>query len=38
MKHPKGVIEDVLVQTDNFYFPNDFIIIINTAPIANVCL
>ena len=25
LKHPRGVIEDVLVKVDKFIFPNDFI-------------
>ena len=32
---PKGVVEDVLVQVDNFYFPVDFIIL-DMHPISNV--
>ena len=32
---PKGVVEDVLVQVNNFYFPVDFIIL-DMHPISNV--
>ena len=35
MNVPKGVVEDVLVQVDNFYFPVDFIIL-DMHPISNV--
>ena len=34
IKIPRGVIEDVLVQTDKFYYPIDFIIL-DTEPIAS---
>ena len=27
LKHPRGVIEDVLVKVDNFIFPADFIVL-----------
>ena len=32
---PRGVVEDVLVQVDKFYFPVDFIVL-DTQPVANV--
>ena len=31
---PKGVVEDVLVQVENFYFPVDFIIL-DMPPVSN---
>ena len=31
---PKGVVEDVLVQVDNFYFPVDFIVL-DMHPVSN---
>ena len=31
---PKGVVEDVLVQVDKFYFPVDFIIL-DMHPVSN---
>ncbi|KAL6315918.1 hypothetical protein AAG906_013752 [Vitis piasezkii] len=31
-KIPRGVIEDVLVQVDNFYYPRDFIVL-DTDPL-----
>ena len=34
VKVPRGVVEDVLVQVDKFYFPVDFIIL-DTHPIAH---
>ena len=34
MKIPKGIIEDVLVQFDNFYYPVDFVVL-NTNPIVK---
>ena len=27
MKHPRGVLKDVLVKVDNFIFPVDFIVL-----------
>nr|XP_011459774.1 PREDICTED: uncharacterized protein LOC105350087 [Fragaria vesca subsp. vesca] len=34
MKYPRGIVEDVLVQVDKFYFVVDFIIL-DTQPISN---
>ncbi|KAI3470782.1 hypothetical protein Pfo_027445 [Paulownia fortunei] len=34
IKVPKGIVEDVLVQIDKFYFPVDFIIL-DTEPVAQ---
>ena len=34
VKVPRGVVEDVLVQIDKFYFPVDFIVL-DTHPISN---
>ena len=34
VKVPRGVIEDVLVQVDKFYFPVDFIVL-DTQPVQN---
>ena len=34
VKIPKGIIEDVLVQVDNFYYPVDFVVL-NTDPIVK---
>ncbi|RVW33944.1 Retrovirus-related Pol polyprotein from transposon 17.6 [Vitis vinifera] len=34
VKIPRGVIEDVLVQVDNFYYPVDFVVL-NTDPIVK---
>ncbi|RVW33529.1 hypothetical protein CK203_095909 [Vitis vinifera] len=34
MKIPRGMIEDVLVQVDNFYYPVDFVVL-NTDPIVK---
>ena len=34
VKIPKGIIEDVLVQVDNFYYPVDFIVF-DTDPIVK---
>ena len=31
---PRGIVEDVLVQVDKFYFPVNFIVL-DTQPIAN---
>ena len=33
-KIPRGIVEDVLIQVDKFYFPIDFIII-DTQPIQD---
>jgi hypothetical protein len=35
VKTPKGIVEDVLVQIDKFYFPVDFIVL-DTHPVSNV--
>ena len=32
IKIPRGIVEDVLVQVDKFYFPVDFVVL-DTAPI-----
>ena len=34
MKIPRGIIEDVLVQVDNFYYPVDFVVL-DTNPIVK---
>ena len=34
VKIPRGVVEDVLVQIDKFYFPVDFIVL-DTQPVSN---
>ena len=34
VKIPKGIIEDVLVKVDKFYYPVDFVVL-DTEPIAN---
>ncbi|KAL4296425.1 hypothetical protein GQ457_12G013270 [Hibiscus cannabinus] len=34
IKIPRGVVEDVLVQIDKFYFPVDFIVL-DTSPVSN---
>ena len=34
MKIPKGIIEDVLVKVDKFYYPVDFVVL-DTEPIAS---
>ena len=34
MKIPKGIVEDVLVKIDKFYYPVDFVIL-DTEPIVN---
>ena len=34
MKIPKGIVEDVLVKVDKFYYPVDFVVL-DTEPIAN---
>jgi hypothetical protein len=35
MKRPRGIIEDVLIKIDKFYFPVDFIVI-DTEPVHDV--
>jgi hypothetical protein len=35
MKRPRGIIEDVLIKVDKFYFPVDFIVI-DTEPVHDV--
>ena len=35
MKKPRGIIEDVLIKVDKFYYPVDFIVL-NTEPTVNV--
>jgi hypothetical protein len=35
MKRPRGMIEDVLIKVDKFYFPMDFIVI-DTEPVYDV--
>ena len=34
MKIPKGIVEDVLVKVDKFYYPADFVVL-DTEPIEN---
>ena len=34
VKIPKGILEDVLVKIDKFYYPKDFVVL-DTEPIAN---
>ena len=34
VKIPKGIVEDVLVKVDKFYYPVDFVVL-NTKPIAS---
>ena len=34
VKIPKGIVEDVLVKVDKFYYPVDFVVL-DTKPIAN---
>jgi hypothetical protein len=34
IKKPRGIIEDVIIQVDNIYFPVDFIVL-ETEPVAN---
>jgi hypothetical protein len=34
VKRPRGLIEDVIIQVDKFYFPVDFIVL-DTEPIPN---
>ena len=35
VKIPRGIIEDVLIKVDKFYFPVDFIVL-DTQPVENV--
>ena len=35
MKVPQGIMEDVLIKVDKFYFPLDFIVL-DTEPVHNV--
>ena len=35
VKRPRGIIEDVLIKVDKFYFPMDFIVI-DIKPVHNV--
>ncbi|KAL6551317.1 hypothetical protein OROMI_021805 [Orobanche minor] len=35
IKIPRGIVEDVLIQVDKFYFPVDFIVI-DTEPVKNI--
>ena len=35
VKIPRGIIEDVLIKLDEFYFPVDFIVL-DTMPVHNV--
>ena len=34
VKNPKGIVEDVLVKVDKFYYPMDFVVL-DTEPIAS---
>ena len=34
VKIPKGIVEDVLVKVDNFYYPMDFVVL-DTEPMAK---
>lgn len=34
VKKPRGIIEDVIIQVDKFYFPMD-LIVLDTEPIPN---
>ena len=34
LKIPKGIVEDVLVKVDKFYYPVDFVVL-DTKPMAN---
>ena len=34
MKIPKGIVKDVLVLVDKFYFPVDFVVL-DTQPVVN---
>jgi hypothetical protein len=35
VKIPRGIVEDVLIKVDKFYFPVDFIVL-DTEPVQNV--
>ena len=35
MKRPRGIIEDILIKVDKFYFPMDFIVI-DTEPVHDI--
>jgi len=35
IKIPRGIVEDVLIKVDKFYFPVDFIML-DTKPVQNV--
>jgi hypothetical protein len=35
VKVPRGIIEDVLIKVDKFYYPVDFIVL-DTEPVMNV--
>ncbi len=35
MRKPRGIIEDVLIKVDKFYFPLDFIVL-DMEPVQNV--
>ena len=34
VKIPRGIVKDVLVQVDKFYFPMDFVVL-DTQPVVN---
>jgi hypothetical protein len=34
LKRPRGILEDVLIKVDKFYFPVDFIVIV-TEPVDS---
>ena len=34
MKIPRGIVKDVLVQVDRFYFPVDFVVL-DTQPVVS---
>jgi hypothetical protein len=34
VKVPRGIVEDVLIKVDKFYFPMDFIVL-DTEPVQN---
>ena len=34
VKIPRGIVKDVLVQVDKFYFPEDFVVL-DTQPVVN---
>jgi hypothetical protein len=35
VKIPRGIVEDILIKVDKFYFPVDFIVL-ETEPVLNV--